>query len=376
MADPQIPFLDLKRVLSFQRDALVEAATRVIDGGMFVLGENLAAFETRFARLCGVDAVIGVGNGLDALRLTLRAAIDGGRLARGDEVILPAHTFIATALAVSDCGLVPVFADCDPHTALAGVAEFDACRTPRTRAAIAVHLYGQLCEMPALQAWCAQHELLLFEDAAQAHGASLDGLQPGRFGLAAAYSFFPTKNLGALGDAGGVATCDPALAEQVRRLRNYGSTEKYIHTERGLNSRLDELQAALLLVRLQRFEAELAERRRLAARYRDGLRHPLLQPLALRTDKPESHAWHLFVVRSPRRDALQAWLAGHGIGSQIHYPRPIHRQDAYRDTATRPLPHTEALCGEILSLPLFPGLTDAEQDRVIEACNAFPGQAG
>lgn len=376
MADLQIPFLDLKRVLSLQRDALVEAATRVIDGGMFVLGENLTAFETHFARLCSAHAVIGVGNGLDALRLMLRAAINVGLLAPDDEVILPAHTFIATALAVSDCGLVPVFADCDPNTALAGVAELDACRTPRTRAVIAVHLYGQLCDMPALQAWCAQHELLLFEDAAQAHGASLDGLQPGRFGLAAAYSFFPTKNLGALGDAGGVATCDPALAEQVRRLRNYGSTEKYIHTERGLNSRLDELQAALLLVRLQRFEAELAERRRLAGRYREGLHHPLLQPLALRTDRPESHAWHLFVVRSPQRDALQTWLAGRGISSQIHYPRPIHHQDAYRDTATRPLPHTEALCREILSLPLFPGLTDAEQDQVIEACNAFPGLAG
>lgn len=368
-----IPFFDLRRILAPQRDQLLAAAAEVIDGGMFVLGERLADFEHAFAQCCGARHAIGVGNGLDALRLMLRAAIELGRLAPGDEVLVPGHTFIASALAITDCGLTPVFVDVCPHTGLVGVEHLEQGAGPRTRGALVVHLYGQLCDMTAIQAWCDRRGIALFEDAAQAHGARLAGAGPGNFGAGAGFSFFPTKNLGALGDGGAVVTDDAKLAESVTRLRNYGSTVKYIHESRGVNSRLDEIQAAFLQVRLAHFDSELEERRRLAGRYLAGLKNPLVRPLAWRTDHPESHVWHLFVVRSQARDALRAWLERHGVATQIHYPIPPHLQGAYHADRTPVLPAAESLSREVLSLPLYPGLTDAEQDVVTAACNAFPG---
>lgn len=364
-----VPFVDLAAVNARYADELKAAADRVIESGWYVLGTELAAFEREFAAYCGVEHAVGVGNGFDALSLILRGYRELGALADGDEVIVPGNTFIASFLAVTDNGLAAVPVDPDPDTFNLDPARVEAAIGPRTRAIMAVHLYGRLADMPALAALARRHRLLLIEDAAQAHGAAGDGRKAGAFGDAAAFSFFPTKNLGALGDGGAVVTGDRALAERVAALRNYGSDVKYSHPFRGRNSRLDELQAALLRVKLKHLDRDVARRRRLARRYRERIRHP---SIALpRIANEAEHAWHLFVVRCPRRDALQRHLAAHAIQSQVHYPLPAHLQPAYACLRHHRLPVTERLHAEVLSLPLGPTLDDAAADRVIEACNAF-----
>jgi dTDP-4-amino-4,6-dideoxygalactose transaminase len=364
-----VPFLSLKDINARHATALKTAAARVIDSGWYVLGEELAAFEREFADYCGVRHVVGVGNGLDALALLLRGYIELGRLAEGDEVIVPGNTFIASFLAVTGNRLAAVPVEPDPASFNIDPASVAAAIGPRTRAIMAVHLYGQLADMAALRALARQHGLLLIEDAAQAHGAARAGGRAGSFGDAAGFSFFPAKNLGALGDAGAVATDDDALAHCVRALRNYGSEIKYQHLYRGANSRLDEMQAALLRVKLGYLDEDTRLRRRAAERYRQGIHHPAI--VLPRVACEEAHAWHLFVVRCRSRDALQCHLLAHGIQTQVHYPCPPHRQPACADLHQARLPVTERLHEEVLSLPLGPTLPDEAIDHVIGACNAF-----
>lgn len=365
----EVPFLDVGAINARYADELKAAAARVIDSGWYVMGEELAAFEREFAAWCGVPHALGVGNGLDALALILRGYRQLGVLEEGDEVIVPGNTFIASFLAVSANRLRPVPVEPDPASFNLDPAAVEAAIGPRTRAIMAVHLYGQLADMPALAALAKRHRLLLIEDAAQAHGAARDGRRAGAFGDAAAFSFFPAKNLGALGDGGAVVTADAPLARQVAALRNYGAEVKYRHLMQGVNSRLDEIQAALLRVKLRHLDEDVARRRAVARRYRDGIRHAQLRLPQVAHE--EGHAWHLFVLRCARRDALQRHLLAYGIHSQVHYPVPPHRQPAYPELHHLRLPLTERLHEEVLSLPMDPTLSDAAVQRVIDACQAF-----
>ena len=369
----EVPFLDVRGINARHADELKAAAARVIDSGWYVLGQEVEAFEREFAHWCGLPHAIGVGNGLDALSLILRACLSLGRLADGDEVIVPANTFIASFLAISQSGLVPVPVEPDPATFNLDPARVEAAIGPRTRAIMPVHLYGQLADMPALAAIARRRGLLVIEDAAQAHGATWSGRRAGAFGDAAAFSFFPAKNLGALGDGGAVVTADTELARRVAALRNYGSLEKYRHLYQGVNSRLDEMQAAVLRVKLPYVDADVARRRVIARRYLAAIDHP---DITLPTvDADERHAWHLFVVRSRHRDALQTHLLACGVHSQVHYPVAPHRQAAYAGTGmgmgSLSLPITERLHDEVLSLPIGPTLDDALVEHVIAACLAF-----
>jgi dTDP-3-amino-3,4,6-trideoxy-alpha-D-glucose transaminase len=356
-----VPFLDLRAAHAELEGALDAAWRRVLSSGRLVLGPEVEAFENAFAAYCGAAHCVGVGNGLDALTLILRALGIGA----GDEVIVPSHTFVATWLAVTHAGATPVAVEPDPATFTLDASRVDAAVTRRTRALMPVHLYGQTADMAGLAAVAAKHGLAIVEDAAQAHGASYGGVRAGALGTAAGFSFYPAKNLGALGDAGAVVTNDAALAERVRRLRNYGARSKYDHDIAGVNSRLDELQAALLSVKLSRLDAWNAQRRTAAARYLELLRDaPLVLPSVAAQCEP---VWHLFVIRSPERDRLQHVLRASGIETLVHYPVPPHRQGAYAHLREGALPIAERLADEVLSLPLWPQMSAQVQERVADA---------
>jgi dTDP-4-amino-4,6-dideoxygalactose transaminase len=356
-----IEFLNLKRVNAPYDAAMREAIGRVLDSGWYVLGEEVAAFEREFAAYCGTRHCVGVGNGLDALHLIVRAYGIG----LGDEVIVPANTFIATWLAVSHAGATPVPVDPDPHTHNIDPALIESAITSKTKAIIAVHLYGQPADMDPIRAIARQHGLKLIEDAAQAHGARYKGQRAGSLGDAAGFSFYPGKNLGALGDGGAITTDDDALADTLQRLRNYGARVKYQHDEIGMNSRLDELQAAVLRVKLPHLDADNARRREVASAYMDALQG---SQLGLPQVIPEADpVWHLMVVTSAQRDQLQATLHARGIGTQIHYPRACHQQLAYADLNCPALPHASRLPSQLLSLPIAPYLTDQDVQTVAQA---------
>lgn len=362
-----VPFLDLDALHAIIRPELDAAWQRVMRGGQFIMGDELAAFEAEFARYCEAQHCIGVGNGLDALTLILRALGIGP----GDEVIVPSKTFVATWLAVSEAGAVPVPVEPEAGGFTIDPNAVEARITPRTRAIMPVHLYGHPADMTALADIARRHALALIEDAAQAHGARHRGRRAGSFGTAAGFSFYPGKNLGALGDGGAVVTSDPALAERVRRLRNYGSSRKYVHEEQGVNSRLDELQAALLRVKLRHLDNWNAARRAAVARYREALAGA---DVVLPVEAPHAESvWHLFVIRSRARDALQSHLAARGVSSVIHYPVPPHLQGAYRDAGwgQGALPLAERLAAEVLSLPMGPTLTPAQIEAVATAVRSF-----
>ncbi|APG03132.1 aminotransferase [Luteibacter rhizovicinus DSM 16549] len=364
-----VSFLDVRAINARHADELKAAAARVIDSGWYVLGEEVAAFEAEFAQWCGLPHAVGVGNGLDALVLILRAYRTLGRLAEGDEVIVPANTFIASFLAITQSGLVPVAVEPDTQTFNLDPARIEAAIGPRTRAIMPVHLYGQLADMPAITAIARRHGLLVIEDAAQAHGATWSGRRAGAFGDAAAFSFFPAKNLGALGDGGAIVTADPVLAQRVAALRNYGSLEKYRHLYQGVNSRLDEMQAAMLRVKLKYVDADVDRRRAIARRYIAAIDHPDIALPSVSAE--ERHAWHLFVVRSAHRDALQAHLRAQGVHAQVHYPVAPHQQPAYAGSLRDDLRLTERLHDEVLSLPIGPTLDDHGVERVVAACMSF-----
>lgn len=369
-----IPFLDLGAINAQSRQALIEACTRVIDSGWYIQGQELLQFESEFATYCGAKHCIGVANGLDALILTLRAWIELGQLKQGDEVIVPANTYIASILAITENRLTPVLVEPDALTFNLDATRVEAAITAKTRAILPVHLYGQLADMPALLALSKRYQLLVLEDAAQAHGASLGGRKAGSWGDAAGFSFYPGKNLGALGDAGAITTDNDALAATLRALRNYGSHEKYKNLFQGVNSRLDEMQAALLSVKLKSLDAQTALRRQIAQLYLDGIRHPAIRlPFAPahKVDELSSHVWHLFVVRTQAREALQKHLASMGVQSLIHYPIAPHQQAAYAEWNQRSFPLTEQIHEQVLSLPMGPTLSLADAQRVVASCNSF-----
>lgn len=357
-----VPFLDLKASYRELKEELDAAYRRVMESGWYILGKEVEAFEREFASYCGARDCVGVGNGLDALHLILRAY----DIKSGDEVIVPAHTFIATWLAVSYAGATPVPVEPDQRTYNINPALIEAAITPRTKAIIVAHLYGQPADMGAINALAQTHGLKVIEDAAQAHGARYKGRRVGSLGHAAGFSFYPGKNLGACGDGGAVTTNDVHLAETIRALRNYGSRKKYVHDLMGVNSRLDELQAALLRVKLRHLDTWNANRAHVAHTYLSemvGNDSPVVLPNVPAWADP---VWHLFVVRSDRRDALQNHLREKGIETLIHYPTPPHRQAAYR-WDHRSFPITERLHEQVLSLPIGPAMTPAETTAVITA---------
>jgi dTDP-3-amino-3,4,6-trideoxy-alpha-D-glucose transaminase len=361
-----IRFLDLQAIYRQDQPAYDAAYRRVMDSGRWILGPELEAFEAEFAAHGGRRHAIGVGNGLDALALVLQAAGIGP----GDEVLVPAHTFIASWLAVRLAGATPRPVEPAPGAYTIDAAGVEAALTPRTRAVMPVHLYGTPADPAAIRAVCAARGLLLLEDAAQAHGARHRGEPVGAFGRAAGYSFYPGKNLGAFGDAGAIVTDDDALAAALRARRNYGSARRYQHDSEGVNSRLDELQAAFLRVRLARLDRHNALRRQQAARYAERLAGApgLTLPPVAAGDEP---VWHLYVVRHRRRDALQAALQAAGIETLVHYPRPVYRFAPFAAAAPAPRSASDVLCDEILSLPIGPHLELDAIDRVADAVAAF-----
>ena len=363
----RVPFLDVGAASRELRGELLTTLGDVVDSGRYVLGASVARFEHEWARFCDAATCTGTGNGFDALHLALRAMGVGD----GDEVIVPSNTYIATWLAVTAAGGVPVPVEPDPHTMNLDVERCAAAVTPRTKVILPVHLYGLPADMDAISDVASSRGLRVLEDAAQAHGARLGGRPVGALGDAAAWSFYPSKNLGALGDGGAVTTDDDELAGRVRQLRNYGESRKFSNETAGVNSRLDEIQAAVLSVKLTALERWIHRRREIARRYLDELQDaPLTLPAVPSWATP---AWHLFVVRTPRRDALRAHLHDLGIATAVHYPVPPHLQPAYRELGwTRgSLPVSETLHDQVLSLPMGPHLTDEQVGAVIAGIASF-----
>jgi dTDP-4-amino-4,6-dideoxygalactose transaminase len=367
-ADPKASYLAAQAEI----DAAIK---RVLLSGQYILGSELEAFENEFAAWLGATAAVGVANGTDALELALRAAGIGP----GDKVVTVANTVTATVSAIGASGAKAVFVDIEPATMLMDLGALEQLltkmRDPRIKAVMPVHLYGQAVDMPRLMPLAEQHRLMVIEDSAQAHGATVGGRKTGTWGHLAAFSFYPTKNLGAFGDAGAVTGGDPGLMDQVRLLRQYGWRKRYVSDLPGRNSRLDEIQAAILRVRLARLEAENARRDELARQYLAALKDaPLKLPGVA---QGRTHCWHQFVVRTDRRDELKAYLEKRNIVCGVLYPMPIHRQPAYHDAALS-LPQTEEACAQVLSLPLHPGLTDEDVARVTREVAGFfePVRAG
>jgi len=363
-----VPFVDLRAQYRSIREEIDAAIARVLERSAFVGGEELDRFEEHFAAFCQVKHAIGVGNATDALFLALRALGIG----QGDDVIVPANTFIATSEAVSATGARPVFADVEEETATLDPVALEASITPHTVAVIPVHLYGRPARMEPILEISRRHDLAVVEDAAQAHGARYQGRRVGSWGTVACISFYPAKNLGAYGDGGAVVTSNEALARRVRMLRNHGRTEKYLHEMEGFNSRLDNLQAAILDVKLQHLEGWNQRREEIAAKYR-RLLSELQGVQLLAPAEPGEHVYHLYVVRLRDRDGVRKRLAEAGIATGIHYPIPLHLQPAYRDHRYREgdFPVSERLAREVLSLPMFPELAQEAQDYVIQQIRAF-----
>jgi dTDP-4-amino-4,6-dideoxygalactose transaminase len=369
-----ISFLDLKSINQACREELIEACTRVIDSGWYIGGSELQQFESRYAEYCGTRHCIGVANGLDALVLVIRAWKELGLLSEGDEVLVPSNTYIASILAISENGLVPVLVEPDPATFNICPVNAEAAITERTKAILPVHLYGRLADMPAIMALAERANLLVLEDSAQSHGASQDGKKAGNWGHASGFSFYPGKNLGALGDAGAITTNDDLLASTLRALRNYGSHEKYKNLYRGVNSRLDEIQAACLSVKLNYLDEQTEHRRQIADLYTRTINNPCLT-LPVNVDfnslENESHVWHVYTVLCEQREAFQKHLLDHGVQTLIHYPIPPHHQQAYSALAGSSLPVSEKIHQQILSLPMGPTLSLSEAEAVVKACNSF-----
>jgi len=360
-----VPFATMDRMHAAVRQQMMDAFAQSYDHGWFIRGNQCEAFEREFADYCGAEYCVGLATGLDALYLSLRALGVG----EGDEVIIPGNTFVATALAVSYAGARVVTVDPDPLTFNMNPALLEAALTARTKAIIPVHLYGQAAQIDAICAFAKKHGLYVVEDAAQAHGAYFKGQHVGTFGDVGCFSFYPGKNLGALGDGGAIITNDEKLAQKIQALGNYGSQQKYYHVEKGTNSRLDEIQAAFLRVKLAHLDEYGAERNAIAARYLEGIHNPLITLPTIAPDR--NHVWHIFAARCQTRDHLRDYLTYCGIGTLIHYPIPVADQPCY---ASEQLPRTPvtALCAQQeISLPMFIGMTDAEIDYVIEKLNAY-----
>jgi dTDP-4-amino-4,6-dideoxygalactose transaminase len=371
-----IKFLDLKKINDGFEPQLSQAIQRVLDSGWYLLGNEVRAFEEEYAHYIGCCHCIGVANGLDALRLILRAYIEIGVMHEGDEVIVPANTYIASILAITDNRLKPVFIEPDIDTYNINPFLIEAKITDRTKAIMIVHLYGRNAMHPEIQRLADKYNLKLIEDSAQAQGCYYGNKRTGSLGHAAGHSFYPGKNLGALGDAGAVTTDEDQLASVVRILANYGSAKKYVNDYQGLNSRLDEIQAAILRVKLARLDTDNQKRRTMADYYLQHINHPdIILPAVDPVDgdvvQNRSHVWHLFVVRCRQRQRLQQYLADNGVQTQIHYPIPPHQQQAYRQWNTLSFPITEQIHQEVLSLPIGPGEEKNEWESIVEMINRF-----
>ncbi len=363
-----IKFLDLKKINDRYLSDIEQEIKDVLHKSNYILGDKLSKFENEFASFCNANECIGVANGLDALALILKAYGIG----HGDEVIIPAHTFIATCLAVTQVGATPILIEPNIDDYLINPELIESQITAKTKAIIPVHLYGRATPMDKISYLAKKYNLKIIEDAAQAHGAYGKGNRVGSLGDAAAFSFYPGKNLGALGDGGAIVTNDKDLAEKLRALRSYGSKEKYIHCEKGVNSRLDELQAAILSIKLKYLDSDNAKRQKIAQAYCHEITNPkIILPKFDFDNDNLSHVWHLFVIRCKNRDDLMNYLKINNIESHIHYPTPIHKQKAYKEMSHLSLPVTEEICNTALSLPLSPVLTDEEIKEIISIINAY-----
>ena len=365
-----IEFLDLKSINAQYRADLIEACTKVIDSGRYIQGQFVNNFESEFAAYCQASHCIGVANGLDALKLTLRAWKELGKLKYGDEVLVPANTYIASILAITENGLVPRLVEPDEETLNICPKLILSAVTKKTKVILPVHLYGRLAPMNEIISIAKEHDLLILEDGAQAHGAVSDSKRAGSWGDAAGFSFYPGKNLGALGDAGAIVTNDSELAAMVRTISNYGSSEKYINKVKGVNSRLDELQAAMLSIKLRKLDECNDRRRAIAMQYCKRIKNPNINVLPL---AGYEHVYHLFVVRAKQRDELSQHLRSLGIETLIHYPVPPHVQTAYKEFNFLDFPITESIHNEILSIPISSEMSLNDLDAVVDACNSFIG---
>lgn len=365
-----IKFLDLKALNDRFKEELKNEFNQFLDSGSYILGEQVGCFETEFANYCGTKFCIGVSSGLDALHLIFEAYKTLGILSINDEVIVPANTYIATVLAISNAGLKPVLVEPDIETFNIDPKEVLKVITSKTKAILGVHLYGQLYNVQALEAICKEYNLLLIEDAAQAHGAiNEDGRKAGNVSHAAAFSFYPTKNLGALGDAGAVTTNNEDLSNIISKLRNYGRKSSYENDMKGYNCRLDELQAAFLRVKLKYLDRDNNKRRKLAKFYFENLNRS--EVVLSKCDSFNQHVFHLFVIMSKRRDELKEYLYKNGVETLIHYPIPIYKQLAYKEWNNLSLPITERIHNEVLSLPMHPLLSDYEANKINELILAY-----
>lgn len=365
-----IKFLDLQQINLAHQQEIEERLLNTFRSGWYLLGNEVKTFEEHLASFIGAKHAIGVANGLDALRLILRAYIEMGVMQKGDEIIVPANTYIASVLAISDNGLVPVLVEPDISTYNIDISKIEEKITSRTRGVMIVHLYGRVVFSENLKALAQQHQLKIIEDNAQAIGAEWNGIKTGNLGDAAGFSFYPGKNLGALGDAGAVTTSDDELAQTIRALANYGSNQKYVNIYQGLNSRLDEIQAAVLGVKLKYIDAENSRRKEIAKRYIAEIKN--LNILLPENPANEAeHVWHLFVIRTESREQLQNYLTENGVQTLIHYPIPPHKQEAYKDWNNLSFPITEQIHDEVLSLPISPVMSDEEIENVISICNHY-----
>jgi dTDP-4-amino-4,6-dideoxygalactose transaminase len=373
MKDKMIPFLDLEEINAQYREELIEAATNVIDSGWYIQGGQVKAFEEEFAGYCGVKHCIGVANGLDALTLILRAYKELNRLKEGDEVLAPANTYIASILAITENRFKPVLVEPDEQSYNLDPKLIEQAITSKTKVILAVHLYGQLADMAAINKIAKKHNLLVIEDSAQAHGASCNGIKAGNLGNASGFSFYPGKNLGALGDAGAVTTNDSELAQAIRVLGNYGSHKKYENLYQGVNSRLDEIQAAFLRVKLRKIDVEIENRRKVASAYLDGIKHPYIKLPSkhLNVDNSENHVWHLFVIKTKQREKLQTYLEKNKIQSLIHYPVPPHKQSAYLNWNFQNFPLCEKMHEQVLSLPISGRMSISDVNHIVQILNQF-----
>lgn len=365
-----IKFLDLQKINLAHQQEIEEKLLQTFRSGWYLLGNEVKSFEDNLAKYIGSQHAIGVANGLDALRLILRAYIEMGVMQKGDEIIVPANTYIASVLAISDNGLVPVLVEPDISTYNIDLSKIEEKITSRTKGVMIVHLYGRVVFSEDLKPLAQKHQLKIIEDNAQAIGAEWNGLKTGNLGDAAGFSFYPGKNLGALGDAGAVTTSDGELAQTIRALANYGSNQKYVNIYQGLNSRLDEIQAAVLDVKLKYIDAENQRRREIAHRYLAEINNPKF----ILPESPageNEHVWHLFVIRTSEREKLQNYLTENGVQTLIHYPIPAHQQEAYKEWNDLSFPITEKIHAEVLSLPISPVMTDEEASAVIDALNNY-----
>jgi dTDP-4-amino-4,6-dideoxygalactose transaminase len=345
-----ISFLDLKAINAQYRAELIEACTKVIDNGWYIQGNECKEFDKEFAQYCGAKYAIGVANGLDALILILRAYKEMGIMNDGDEVIVPSNTYIASILAISQNNLVPILVEPDINTYLIEASKIEEKITSKTKAILPVHLYGQTCEMDKINEIAKKYNLKVIEDSAQSHGAYYKDKRSGNLGDASGFSFYPGKNLGALGDGGVVTTNDEELANTIKALGNYGSHKKYENLYKGVNSRLDEMQAAMLRVKLKYLDVEIEKRREIANYYLKNIKNDSIVLPTVRVE--DNHVWHLFVIRTNKRDELQKYLAENGIQTLIHYPIPAHKQNAYKEWNIENYPISEQIHNEVLSLPI------------------------